>query len=301
MFDLVRGILTLVSYICFTFVIFVLFVIIILFKIFVPHPRARAFAVRMMDILSSRCWVFCANLTHRIFGNFEWVITGETDFKTDKWSVILLNHQTWVDILVLIKVFYRKIPPYKFFIKKQLLWLPFMGPCFWALDYPIMERYSKDFLKKNPHLKGKDRETTRAACQKYRYLPVTLISFPEGTRFRAEKHRRQDSPYRNLLIPRAGGTSMALYAMGDLLENIVDVTIVYPGGVPGLWAFFCGRPRRILVDIQVMNMDGRLAGNYDRDPVYREAFQEWLNQLWREKDERIRQMKNLELLDGSVN
>jgi 1-acyl-sn-glycerol-3-phosphate acyltransferase len=296
--DLIRGILTLASYICFTFVIFVLFMVITLFKLLVPHPLARALAVRMMDILSSRCWVFCANLTHRIFGNIEWVVTGETDFKTDKWSVILSNHQTWVDILVLIKVFYRKIPPYKFFIKKQLLWMPLMGPCFWALDYPIMRRYSKEFLAKNPHLKGKDREATRAACQKYRYLPVTLISFPEGTRFRAEKHHRQNSPYRNLLIPRAGGASMAFYAMGDLLEHIVDVTIVYPDGAPGLWTFFRGRSRRIRVDIRVMDMDARLAGNYDRDPTYRQAFQEWLNQLWVEKDERICQMKAAALPEG---
>jgi len=285
----VRGILILLSYISFTTAIFLLFVIITLFKLLIPHPKARAFAVRILDILSSRCWVFCANLTHRILANLEWIITGDTGFKTDKWSVILLNHQTWVDILVLIKVFYGRIPPYKFFIKKQLLWLPLMGPCLWALDYPIMKRYSKEFLEKNPQLKGRDLETTRAACEKYRYLPVTIINFPEGTRFTPEKHRKQGSAYRHLLTPRAGGTSMVFYAMGDLLENIIDVTIIYPEGAPGLWAFFCGRSRRIVVNIRAMKMEPRLSGNYSSDPDYRQEFQQWLNRLWAEKDALIEQ------------
>ncbi len=287
MFGQIRGILTLLSYVCFTSVIFVMFMFITLFKLLIPHAKARAFIVRLLDLLSSRCWVFCANLTHKIFARTEWIITGNTQFKTDKWSIILSNHQTWVDILVLIKVFYKKIPPYKFFIKKQLLWLPLMGPCLWALDYPIMKRYSKEFLAKNPHLKGKDMETTRAACEKYRYLPVTTVNFPEGTRFTPEKHRKQKSPYRHLLTPKAGGTSVVFYAMGDLLENILDVTIIYPKGAPGLWAFFCGRCRKIMVDIRAMKMLPRLSGNYSTNPAYREEFQEWLNTLWAQKDRLI--------------
>ena len=287
----VRGILSLLTYICFTFVIFVLFIFITIFKLLVPHPKAKALAVRIMDILGSRGWVFCANLTHRIFGNFEWIVNGDTDFKTDKWSVILVNHQSWVDILVLIKVFYRKIPPYKFFIKKQLLWMPLMGPCFWALDYPIMERYSKEFLEKNPHLRGKDLEATRKACEKYKYLPVTIINFPEGTRFTPEKQKKRHSRYRHLLNPKAGGTSLVLYAMGNMLENIIDVTITYPEKVPGLWDFFCGRIRRIIVDAKRMDMQPQLSGNYSTDMAYKKYFQKWLNRLWEEKDQLLEHRK----------
>ncbi|MEZ4579834.1 MAG: acyltransferase [Desulfobacterales bacterium] len=289
-----RGILTLLVYICFTFVIFVFFVFITIFKLLVPHPTAKALAVRAMDVLSSRCWVFCANLTHRIFGKFTWDIHwpgNDAAFKTDRWSVILLNHQSWVDILVLIKVFYKKIPPYKFFIKKQLLWMPLMGPCFWALDYPIMKRYSREFLEKNPHLKGTDLEATRAACEKYKHLPVSVINFPEGTRFTPEKHQKKASRYRHLLNPKAGGTSLVLFAMGDVLENIFDVTIVYPESIPGLWGFFCGRPRHIIVDIRQMKMDPSLSGNYATDAAYKAHFQKWLNRLWEEKDQVIDRRK----------
>lgn len=294
----VRGILTLLAYIGFTFVIFVFFMLITVFKLMIPHPRSKALAVRILDILSSRYWVFCANTTHTIFGRLTWVVNGDKNFTTDKWSVILLNHQTWVDILVLIKVFYKKIPPYKFFIKKQLLWMPLMGPCFWALDYPIMERYSKEFLAKNPHLKGKDLEATRTACEKYKNLPVTVINFPEGTRFTAEKHKKRHSRYRHLLNPKAGGTSLVLFAMGDVLKHIFDVTITYPGGVPGLWDFFCGRPRHIIVDIKRMPMQPELAGNYSTDMEYRQHFQEWLNGLWAEKDRLLeRRKKEYQFLD----
>jgi len=49
-----------------------------------------------------------------------------------------------VDILVLEKVFNRKVPMLKFFIKKELLWtLPVAGWAAWLLDFPFMERYHK--------------------------------------------------------------------------------------------------------------------------------------------------------------
>jgi len=34
-----------------------------------------------------------------------------------------------------------------------------------------------------------------------------------------------------------------------------------------------------------MDMDRQLAGNYGLGPACRQAFQDWLNQLWIDKDE----------------
>lgn len=281
----VRGAVVFLIYVIFTFIVFVIFLVFALFKFAIPIKSVRIACSRILDGLASYCWVFCVNQTHRIFGAVEWEIAGAETVHLDKWTLILSNHQSWVDILVLIHVFYRKLPPYKFFIKKELLWIPMMGLCFLALDFPVMKRYSKAFLEKNPHLKGKDLEATRKACEKYKEIPVTIMNFPEGTRFTREKHQKQLSPFRHLLRPKAGGTALVLYAMGDHLSHIIDVTIFYPGGAPGLWAYFCGKTRKIVVDVRSREMKAALVGNYFDDPDFKERFLKWLNGIWMEKDD----------------
>jgi len=87
-----------------------------------------------------------------------------------------------------------------------------------------------------------------------------------------------------MLKPRAGGTALVLYAMGEVLEQIVDVTIVYPHGVPGLWAYFCGRTPEIIVDIRRMQVPPNLIGNYFTDPDFKDHFQQWINDVWADKD-----------------
>jgi len=287
MFANIRGALTLLSYIFFTTFIFILLMLVAILKLLVPIGSFRKVSGRLIDGLASTCWVFCANMTHRLLTRTRFKVHGLAEIKLNRWCLLLSNHQTWVDILVLIRVFFRKLPPYKFFIKKELLWMPMMGIAFLALDFPIMKRYSKAFIKKNPHLKGQDLEVTRQACEKFKTQPVTIMTFPEGTRFTDEKYKKQQSPYRHLLKPRAGGTALVLYAMGDMLEQILDVTIVYPHGVPGLWDYFCGRTPEIIVDIRRLRVSPDLVGNYFADPDFRGDFRKWLNAFWAEKDTRI--------------
>ncbi len=282
-----RGVLTLLSYILFTSVIFVVFQLVLLLKILVPLNRFRILCSRALDWLASTCWVFCANSTHRLFTGTRINVHGMRDFREDRWCLLLSNHQSWVDILVIIRIFFRKLPPYKFFIKKELLWLPLVGVCLWGLGFPIMKRYSKDLLEKHPHLQGKDLDATRRACEKFKIQPVTVMNFVEGTRFTYDKHQQQQSPYRHLLKPRAGGTALVVHAMGESLEQIIDVTIVYPDGVPGLWPFFCGKTPEIMVDVRQFPLDPALVGDYYGDPDFKAYFQAWINGLWREKDLRI--------------
>ena len=287
MFAHVRGALTLLSYIVFTSIIFVVLLLVAVLKLIIPIKSFRYICSRILDRLASTGWVFCANTTHWLLTRTRFDIRGLEEVKLNRWCLLLSNHQTWVDILVLIRVFFRRVPPYKFFIKKELLWLPMMGLSFWALDFPIMKRYSKEFIEKYPHLKGQDLEATRRACEKFKTQPVTIMNFVEGTRFTETKHQKQQSPYKHLLKPRAGGTALVLYAMGEVLEQIVDVTIVYPHGVPGLWAYFCGRTPEIIVDIRRMQVSSDLIGNYFTDPDFKAHFQQWINEVWSEKDARI--------------
>ncbi len=287
MFAHIRGVLTLLSYIVFTTIIFIVLMFVAIVKLLVPVKRVRRICSRVLDRLASTGWVFCANTTHRLLTRTRIYTHGLRDVKLNRWCLLLSNHQTWVDIPVLLRVFFRKIPPYKFFIKKELLWLPLMGIAFWALDFPVMRRYSKEFIEKNPHLKGEDLEATRRACEKFKNQPVTVMNFVEGTRFTQSKHKAQQSPYKHLLKPRAGGTALVLYAMGEVLEQILDVTIIYPQGVPGLWGFFCGKTPEVIVDIRRLKVTPDLAGNYFADSDFQAHFRQWLNTFWSEKDDRI--------------
>ena len=224
----------------------------------------------------------------------QWDIRGVERLHKDTSYLAVSNHQTWVDIPALIESLNRRTPFFKFFLKKELIWVPLLGLAWWGLDYPFMKRYSKAFLEKHPELKGKDLEITKAACELFKRQPVTVVNYLEGTRFTEAKRQEQQSPYRYLLKPKAGGVAFVLAALGEQLDALLDVTIVYPGNqAPGFWALLNGSISRVIIDIQVRELDPALwAGDYENDPEFRQTVQAWVNQLWLEKDQRIEQLRS---------
>ncbi|WP_409264673.1 acyltransferase [Pseudomonas sp. KCJK9000] len=223
----------------------------------------------------------------------QWDIRGVENLRRDTSYLAVSNHQSWVDIPALIESLNRRTPFFKFFLKKELIWVPLLGLAWWGLDYSFMKRYSKAFLEKHPHLKGKDLEITKAACELFKRQPVTVVNYLEGTRFSQAKHREQQSPYRHLLKPKAGGVAFVLAALGEQLDALLDVTIVYPGEqAPGFWALLNGSISRVIIDINVRELDPALwAGDYENDPAFRQTVQDWVNQLWLEKDQRIEALR----------
>jgi len=223
----------------------------------------------------------------------QWDIRGVDKLRQDTSYLCVSNHQSWVDIPALIESLNRRVPFFKFFLKKELIWVPLLGLAWWGLDYPFMKRYSKAFLAKHPELKGKDLEITKAACELFKRQPVTVVNYLEGTRFSEAKRLEQQSPYKHLLKPKAGGVAFVLAALGEQLDALLDVTIVYPGDqAQGFWALLNGSISRVIIDIRVHELDPALwAGDYENDPVYRETVQAWVNQLWVEKDQRIEQLR----------
>ena len=223
----------------------------------------------------------------------QWDIRGVETLRQDTSYLCISNHQTWVDIPALIESLNRRVPFFKFFLKKELIWVPLLGLAWWGLDYPFMKRYSKAFLDKHPELKGKDLEITKAACELFKRQPVTVVNYLEGTRFTEAKRAEQQSPYRHLLKPKAGGVAFVLAALGEQLDALLDVTIVYPGDkAPGFWDLLNGSISRVIIDIRVRELDPTLsAGDYENDPAFRQTVQAWVNQLWVEKDQRIEQLR----------
>ncbi|PJE44885.1 MAG: acyltransferase [Pseudomonas sp.] len=223
----------------------------------------------------------------------RWDIRGSADLRPSTSYLVISNHQSWVDIPALVQAFNRKTPYFKFFLKQELIWVPFLGLAFWALDYPFMKRYSKAFLAKHPHMRGKDLEITKQACEKFKDLPVTVVNYLEGTRFTPAKLAQQGSPFQYLLKPKAGGVAFVLAALGEQLDTVLDVTLVYPGArIPGFWALISGQVDKVIVDIQTRELDPALwQGDYENDPNFRQFVQNWVNTLWEDKDARIAQIR----------
>jgi 1-acyl-sn-glycerol-3-phosphate acyltransferase len=281
-----RGLLSLSLYVLNTIFWVIPIFFIALLKILLPLPAWRRWCNHVLNSIAVN-WIGVNNFNQKLFGDTRLDIIGTNALKPRGWYLVIANHQSWVDILVLQRVFHRKIPFLKFFIKKELFWVPLLGQAWWALDFPFMKRYSKKFLARHPHLKGKDIEITRRACEKFKTLPVSIMNFVEGTRFTPTKHRHQQSPYDNLLKTKAGGIAFVLAAMGDHLNHILDVTIVYPAGVKSFWSFACGNIKAIKVHIKELPVNQAPSGDYVQDPEFRRAFQNWLNGLWGQKDKCI--------------
>lgn len=236
-------------------------------------------------------WISVNTLTEKLFHPVTFEVTGSSDFSKKQWYMVIANHQSWVDILVLQRLLNGKIPFLKFFLKQQLLYVPVLGLAWWALDFPFMRRYSNAQLRKNPKLKGKDIEITRKACEKFKTKPVSVMNFVEGTRINPTKHQKQASPFQHLLKPKAGGMAFALSAMGEHINKLVNVTIYYPEKVPSFWEYICGQTKHIKVDIQVSDIPETMRGDYINDRQFKIDFQEQLNQIWRQKDQQLSQYK----------
>jgi 1-acyl-sn-glycerol-3-phosphate acyltransferase len=186
-------------------------------------------------------WISGNSLWIGLYRRTAWDVSGASGLRRDAWYLVTCNHQSWVDILVLQRVMNRRIPMLKFFLKRQLLYVPIMGLAWWALGFPFMRRHSKAALRRRPELRGQDSQTARRACKRFAALPTSVMNFVEGTRFSPRKHASQGSPYRHLLKPRTGALAATLGTLGPRFTEHLDVTIVYPDGVPSFWQFLCGR------------------------------------------------------------
>ncbi|RBO82277.1 acyltransferase [Marinomonas aquiplantarum] len=255
-------------------------------KCLLPIASIRARLNLLLDHIAT-FWIGVNNVNQRYLGRSHIAVSGQQTLLEKDWYMLVANHQSWVDILVLQRLFNRRIPFIKFFLKKELIWVPFIGLAWWALEFPFMKRYSPALLKKRPELKGKDIEVTKKACEKFQHFPVSIMNFLEGTRFTAEKHQQQNSPFKHLLSPKAGGLSFALNAMDGKLHQLIDVTIVYPNGAPSFFQYLSGKVKEIKVHVRTMPIDLNLLGDYQNDADYRHHFQQWVNALWLQKDKQF--------------
>ena len=247
------------------------------------------------NIQITNSWLSVNNwLIDHVLPNTQWDISIDEDLQLSMQGRYLMtcNHQSWVDTTVNQYFGLTRMPLTRFFTKWELIFIPFVGQAFKILGFPMMKRHSKAQIEKKPALKDRDMQEARKACQQLLSQPFTLLNYLEGTRFTKEKHDQQQSPYQHLLKPKAGGLALALNILGDQIDALVDMTIVYPDGVPGYSEFWLGEVPRIAVNLRKINIpDWVLGGNYEDDAEYRERFQQWVHELWLEKDQLIESMQ----------
>jgi 1-acyl-sn-glycerol-3-phosphate acyltransferase len=248
------------------------------------------------NIRITNSWLSVNNwLIDHVLPNTQWDISIDPELKLNMQGRYLMtcNHQSWVDTTVNQYFGLTRMPLTRFFTKWELIFIPFVGQAFKILGFPMMKRHTKAEIAKNPELKTRDMDEARKACEQLLSQPFTLLNYLEGTRFTQEKHDQQKSTYQNLLNPKAGGLALALNILGDQIDALVDMTIVYPDGVPGYGEFWLGEVPRIAVNLRKISIpEWVLGGNYEDDPEYKERFQIWVDELWAEKDQLINDMKH---------
>lgn len=265
-----------------------LILLIALIKLFTPIKSWRNKLSNFLHEGITNRWVAINRLIMKLTCKTKIETQGHDELKLDQWYFLVSNHLSALDILILEDFFAGKIPMLSFFIKKELLWtLPVASWAAYVMGFPFMQRYSKSYLKKHPEKKGKDMETTKKACKKFKNHPITVINFVEGTRCTPEKQLNQNSPYTHLLRPKAGGVSFVLDALEDCMHHLINVTIIYPDRDTTFWRFLCGKIDKVILRYDVQPILADIIGDYYGDKNFRVHFQNWLNTLWQEKDELI--------------
>ena len=258
-----------------------------LIKLLVPIPAVWR-SISVFCNFMMYCW--CEGLALLLHLNpwLKWDVEGLEGLNKKNWYLLISNHHSWADIVVLCVLFRKHIPMNKYFLKQQLAWVPFIGLACWALDMPFMRRYSRSYLIRHPERRGKGVETTRRSCEKFRAHPTTIVNFVEGSRFTEAKKHETRSPYDNLLPPKAAGIAMALNVLGSQFDKLLNVTLCYPeNNTKPFYDMLSGRLTRIVVRINLVPVGEELHGDYVNDKNFKRGFQRWLNGLWEEKDRQL--------------
>ena len=189
----------------------------------------------------------------------------------DKSFLILSNHQSWFDIVVITLLTRHRLPSFLFFMKHDLLWnLPLAGVMCWMLGFPMIKRPSRESMRKKPDLRDSIKRYTQEVCRRIKQSGKrAIIIFPEGTRRRGA-------------TLKSAGCSTMINELGEDLGGVIDMTLHYSIKKPTFWALVCGKAK-ITVRYDIIEADAGLFGDYHNDVEYKVRFQKWLSGLWESK------------------
>lgn len=193
-------------------------------------------------------------------------VDGELPGPEHQHCIIISNHRSWFDILILQALIVRDGPLLMFLIKQELIYVPVVGWICLALDFPRLNR------GKSKQGRTEDYESVAIASQRH----GALMNFAEGTRFTREKHHNQDSPYEHLLKPRNGGFRIMLANQPN--SPVFDFTLGYPEEGLSFWQCLNGDHKKFRIHV----------AEYTADQVTNDP-ESWLTNRWTEKDQLLAQ------------
>lgn len=282
----IKGVFYLLLTLPVTLLTLVIAMLLAVLKLVIPiEPLQGVVTVLLLAVVES--WAIMCRLFYRWVHGVNWDVQALDKLSRQQWYLLICNHQSWSDIPILLFLLGGRIPVFRFFVKRQMLWVPIVGLACWAMEFPFMRRYSREQLQDNPALRGKDQQATQEFCERMKKHPATIVNYLEGTRFTQAKHDRQASPYKHLLKPKSGGVAYVITHLGERVQQMIDVTIIYPGA-KGFWAFLCGELGSVRVRMQLHEIPPSFkSGDYQNSEPFRQQFQQWIGEIWQQKDELI--------------
>lgn len=116
-------------------------------KFLIPLKKLRASFTRII-ISIGEIWISVNSIWVIKLHNPKLNIVGLENLNGNSWFLSTSNHQSAADIFIVQYLTNRKIPMLKFFIKYELIYVPIIGICWWALDMPFLKRYTQEQIKK---------------------------------------------------------------------------------------------------------------------------------------------------------
>jgi|TARA_B110000003_G_scaffold274819_1_gene315747 1-acyl-sn-glycerol-3-phosphate acyltransferase len=256
----------------------------------VPNKKLKKLLGHISNRIGSKI-VELITASLQILHGLEWEFNIAEHLNTQTWYIAMSNHQSWADIFILLAAGHKKMPLLKFFMKKELQWIPIIYLVHKTIDMPFLNRHSQKQIQANPELKKLDYENAEIAAKRFSRNPSTAFSFAEGTRFTDEKHLAQASPYKNFLIPKIGALAIALKGMPQVNE-LIDFTVIYSSEKRSAWDFLCGEMSQAKVYAKAYEIPNTLKGkNFDQEEEYRQEFKNFINKIWKEKQERYTELE----------
>ncbi len=234
-------------------------------------------------------WIHNNYLISKLNGvRIETVGLDNPEIRPDLSYLMICNHQAFTDIFVLQSIFNRKISLIKFFIKQELIFTPILGLAWWGLDFPFVKRYTRNQIKQNPKLAGKDLKSVEKTCRKYMNMPVVILNFLEGHRRTPERmiqgSRNGSMPFHFLLKPRSAGISVVGTVLRNRLHGVIDVTIVYPRDRSSFKDLLSGKTRKIKVIVKFIPIELVPLEKDVKKAALSRNMHRWAMEQWKIKD-----------------
>lgn len=255
-----------------------------------PLPFMFRPIIRMQStVLETWFSLFAGHSEH--FGGFTVRLTGDK-FESDETAIVLSNHRSWIDSVLLISLA-RNVGrggDFKFMAKKSLLLFPVFGLVGAVTDSVV-------FIEREAKKAGAAMSSLyhRLVDQRRRDLPFWFIIFPEGTRRTNKKlakardfaKKRDLQPLDHVLQPRTKGFVTMSKALRGTASAIYDVTIAY-GTEPSedvrpsfLRLYFTTALQNRVIHVHQRRIP------IENVPVDEEAAKVWLYKLFEQKDTMI--------------